>query len=66
VREIDCLRVAFKTVKQNHPFEINAIVVMPDHLHCLWTLPRNDFNYSIRRTIIKPSLLLAKFLNTKQ
>ena len=39
VREIDCLRAAFKTEKQNHPFEINAMVVMPDHLHCLWTLP---------------------------
>ena len=51
--EIDCLRAAFKMVKQNHPFEINAIVVMPDHLHCLWTLPRNDCYYSIRWSLIK-------------
>ena len=31
VREIDCLRAAFKTVKQNHPFEINAMVVILNH-----------------------------------
>jgi putative transposase len=53
VREIDCLRAAVKTVKQNHPFEINAMVVMPDHLHCLWTLPRNDYDYSTRWALIK-------------
>ncbi|WP_049629328.1 transposase [Cellvibrio sp. pealriver] len=53
VKEIDCLRAAVKTVKQNHPFEINAMVVMPDHLHCLWTLPRNDYDYSTRWALIK-------------
>lgn len=46
VRKIDCLRAAFKTVMQNHPLEINAMVVMPDHLHCLWTLPSNDCDHS--------------------
>ena len=39
VLEIECLRAAFKTVKQNHPFEINAMVELPDHIHALWTLP---------------------------
>lgn len=53
VREIDCLRAAFKTVKQNHPFEINAMVIMPDHLHCLWTLPPTDCDYSTRWALIK-------------
>ena len=42
VRHIDELRMAFSTVKINHPFDINAIVILPDHLHCLWTLPAGD------------------------
>ena len=36
---IDVLRNAFRSVRQSRPFEIDAIVVMPDHLHCIWTLP---------------------------
>jgi putative transposase len=53
VRNIDALRLAFKTVKNKHPFEINAIVVLPDHLHCLWTLPAYDADYSTRWALIK-------------
>lgn len=53
VRHIDELRMAFKTVKINHPFEINAIVVLPDHLHCLWTLPAGDTDFSTRWGLIK-------------
>ena len=30
------LREAFATVKQRHPFRMDAIVILPDHLHCLW------------------------------
>jgi putative transposase len=36
---VDVLRNAFRSVRQLRPFEIDAIVVMPDHLHCIWTLP---------------------------
>ncbi|QDT31310.1 Transposase IS200 like protein [Thalassoglobus polymorphus] len=39
---------AFRECKQKYPFEINAIVVLPDHLHCLWTLPRGDHDFSKR------------------
>lgn len=35
------------------PFEINAIVLLPDHLHAIWTLPRGDDRYSARWSIIK-------------
>jgi putative transposase len=59
VQHIDCLRSAFKTVKQKHPFEINAMVVMPDHLHCLWTLPKNDSDYSTRWALIKANFSRA-------
>ena len=39
------LRNAFKTVRASRPFEIDAIVIMPEHLHCIWTLPPKDFDF---------------------
>jgi putative transposase len=50
---IQALRQAFFKVKQNHPFTIDAIVVLPDHLHCIWTLPPEDHNFSMRWRLIK-------------
>ena len=47
------LREAFATVKQRHPFRIDAVVILPDHLHCLWTLPLGDADYSTRWMRIK-------------
>jgi putative transposase len=53
VREIVRLRAAMRTVKQRHPFEIVAMVVMPDHLHALWRLPPDDADYPMRWSLIK-------------
>lgn len=50
---INVLRQSFYTVKQCHPFHIDAIVILPDHLHCLWTLPEHDANFSTRWRLIK-------------
>jgi putative transposase len=47
------LREGIQTVQQNHPFAIDAIVLLPDHLHCLWTLPEGDANYATRWRLIK-------------
>ena len=47
------LREAFATVKQRRPFRIDAVVLLPDHLHCLWTLPSDDGDYSTRWMLIK-------------
>ncbi|MCB1919271.1 MAG: transposase [Candidatus Competibacteraceae bacterium] len=47
------LHEAFATVKQRHPFRIDAVVILPDHLHCLWTLPPDDADYSTRWMRIK-------------
>lgn len=47
------LRNAFRSVRQSRPFEIDAIVVMPDHLHCIWTLPPIDSDFSTRWRLIK-------------
>jgi putative transposase len=39
IHHIDLLRQAFRKVKNDHPFKIDAIVILPDHLHCICTLP---------------------------
>ncbi|MEB3178656.1 MAG: transposase [Nostocaceae cyanobacterium] len=50
---VDLLRSAFRTVKARLPFAIDAIVVLPDHLHCIWTLPEGDADFSKRWRLIK-------------
>ena len=52
-RYVAHLRQAFADEKARRPFEINAIVVMPDHLHTIWTLPEGDSDYSTRWRNIK-------------
>ena len=47
------LRSAFLNVREKYPFTIDAIVLLPDHLHCIWTLPPNDSDYSTRWRLIK-------------
>ena len=39
LREIDLLRDCVRACKSRHPFHINAWVVLPEHMHCMWTLP---------------------------
>jgi putative transposase len=36
---VDLLRQAFRDVRRRHPFAIEAIVVLPDHLHAAFILP---------------------------
>lgn len=45
VRNIKLFQIALRSVMRERPFYIDAMVVMPDHIHCLWTLPivRSDF-----------------------
>ena len=50
---VDDLRHAFKKVKQNHEFSIEAIVILPEHLHTIWQLPENDADFPIRWNLIK-------------
>ena len=49
----DCLRSAWQNVRQNRPFEVTALCLLPDHLHCLWRLPEGDNDYSTRWMLIK-------------
>jgi putative transposase len=50
---IDLLRQAFRDVRRRHPFDIDAIVVLPDHLHSVWTLPEDDADFALRWRLIK-------------
>ena len=50
---IDLLKQSFQHVKQSHPFNIDAIVILPDHLHTIWTLPETDDDFAIRWRLIK-------------
>lgn len=47
------LREAFRSVKHRYPFHIEAIVVLPDHLHAIWRLPDGDADYPLRWSLIK-------------
>jgi putative transposase len=50
---VNLLRRVFRKVRNRHPFAIDAIVVLPEHLHCIWTLPDGDSDYKKRWTLIK-------------
>ncbi|MDB5502986.1 MAG: hypothetical protein JWR89_2888 [Tardiphaga sp.] len=53
VDHIAALREAVALTRQNYPFEIDAFVVLPDHLHAIWTLPESDSDFSTRWRLIK-------------
>jgi putative transposase len=50
---IDALRSVFMAARKRRPFALEAIVILPDHLHCLWTLPSGDADFSARWHDIK-------------
>jgi putative transposase len=50
---IDALRAAVRQVRDRRPFHIDAWVVLPDHLHRIWTLPADDADFSARWRAIK-------------
>jgi putative transposase len=53
VVEIAALRDAVRTELARRPFHIDAWVVLPDHMHCQWTLPEGDADFSGRMREIK-------------
>ena len=53
VESIEILRGVMRQVMRRHPFHIDAMVVLPDHLHVVWTLPPNDRDFSTRWMLIK-------------
>ena len=53
VEAVNFMRQAFKDEMTRRPFIIDAIVIMPDHIHSVWTLPDGDADYSMRWRNIK-------------
>jgi putative transposase len=53
VDQIASLRAAFRLTRRERPFTIDAIVVLPDHLHAIMTLPPDDADFSARWRRIK-------------
>lgn len=53
IDHIEELREAVRFVKRRRPFTIDAWVVLPDHLHAVWTMPEDDADYSSRWREIK-------------
>jgi putative transposase len=53
IEHIDLLRDAVRITRRNYPFEIDAMVVLPDHIHAVWTLPDGDANFPTRWRSIK-------------
>ena len=50
---LDALRDAFRNVRMTKPFKLDAVVLLPDHLHSIWTLPPGDSDFGARWGMIK-------------
>lgn len=59
VDHIDALREAYAQTKVERPFRCEAMVVLPDHLHAVWTLPPGDADYSTRWGAIKSRFVMG-------
>jgi len=59
IDNVDLLRTAFREVRKRHPFAIEAIVVLPEHLHTVWTLPEGDDDFAMRWRLIKSTFSRA-------
>jgi putative transposase len=55
VDRIVVLRAAFAAARSARPFDLVAMVVLPDHLHCIWTLPEGDADNAVRWAHLKAS-----------
>ena len=56
---------ALRSVRACDPFETLALVVMPDHLHCIWRLPQGDTNFSVRWEWVKKRTARALHCGTR-
>ena len=56
---VDLLREAVRSVHAARPFKLDAMVVMPEHLHAIWVLPEDDADYATRWQLIKTQFTRA-------
>ena len=43
----ECLKTAWGVVRQGRPFDVVAVCLLPEHLHCVWKLPEGDDDFSL-------------------
>ena len=53
VEHVDIFRAVLQRIKERHPFRTDALVILPDHLHAIWTLPKGDRDFPTRWMLIK-------------
>lgn len=56
---VEALRQSVRVTRMTRPFAIDAWVVLPDHMHCIWTLPEGDRDFSTRMGAIKARFSMA-------
>jgi len=59
VREIDLLRLAAAVTLKERPVGVEAWVVLPDHMHCIWAMPAGDRDYGRRWGAIKARFTIS-------
>ena len=53
VQHIECLRQVYRVVRSRLPFATDAICILPEHLHAIWTLPNGDADFASRWSQVK-------------
>ena len=53
IDHIASLRSAFEYTRERHHFTVDAIVILPEHIHAIWTLPEGDCDFALRWRLIK-------------
>ncbi len=57
---LPALKAAFAEVAGRWPFVLDALVILPNHLHAMWTLPDGDSDFSRRWAVIKKTFTKAR------
>ncbi len=52
-KNIQIFKQSISAIKKSYPFEIKALVILPDHIHTLWEMPTDEQNFSLRWQLIK-------------
>ena len=48
-----CLKEVWQAVQERRPFDVVALCLLPEHIHCVWKLPKDDADYAKRWSLIK-------------
>jgi putative transposase len=59
VDKVDVLMSVIRRIKRQRPFRLDALVILPDHLHTIWQLPDGDTDFPGRWRAIKGGFSLA-------